>query len=372
MKRIFSKKSGFTLVEIVVAFAVFAIMSAMILSMVKLTVEAQRDNNEFAASLEEQADYLAYHYISDEEKFDPDNTTPDGKFELEFFNGDNDSVCDISMDYAMRSSVLLNEDGTANTNSGEGVNYFVGNVDYANPNSIQNNGQNQGDTISGLGNSQTARYDTRLTGSKNLDYITIWKVVKDNTYEGAGARYLFETSANGNDVSGDVETDDMPYLQYKLRFCMDTYKELEGVGSDGKEYLYKVYDDAVITDCGYIEDFGADLVWSDSNCYDYRRTTMISKNKYTVQPTGKNTVRIGVPSGSADGFGHATTTRFYVVFAQDPKLDLYSFGENYTMYDGKPQYTVYPIKDEDGNETGEHNPNIYGAFAYEKTEKTGK
>lgn len=367
MKRIFSKKSGFTLVEIVVAFAVFAIMAAMILSMVKLTVEAQSENNAFSDSLEEQTNYLAYHYIGDEDKYD----TTDGTFELKFYDEDNKSVCDVSMDYSTRSSVLLDEEGNANTNDGEGVNYFVGNVDYADASSIQNNdGQNQGDNISGLGNSQAARYDTRLTGSKNLDYITIWKVVKDDTYSGSGARYLFEVSANGNSLTG-ISEEDLPYLQYKLRFCMDTYTEVEGVGSDGKTYMYKIYDDAIITDCGYIEDFSSALAWSDSYCYNYRRTTMIAKNKYTVQPTGKNTVRIGVPAGSTDGFGYATTTRFYVVFKEDPKLDLYSFGENYTLHDGKPEYTVYPIKDDDGNETGEHNPNIYGAFTYEKTLKAG-
>ena len=47
MKRLFSKKSGFTLVEIIVAFAVFSIMASMIIQILNLTVSHQQSNRAF-------------------------------------------------------------------------------------------------------------------------------------------------------------------------------------------------------------------------------------------------------------------------------------------------------------------------------------
>ncbi len=366
MKRIFSKKSGFTLIEIVVAFAIFAIMSTMILSMIRLTVDENKSNNEFADSIEEQTNYLAYHYIADSEKYDP-NETEDGAFQLIFNNSAGTLVSDISMKYAMRSSVTLDEEGNANTNMGEGINYFVGNVDYADASNVQNNnGQNEGDTISGLGNSQAARYDTRIMGSKNIDEICIDNVVKDTTYSVPGkTRYFIECHASGNSLL-NVASEDAPYLQYKLRFCDTSYQEMEGVDKNGDKYMYKVYNDAQILECGYVT--SNDLVWSDA-CKDYRDTSITigdNKNyKYTVEPTGNGTIRIGLPTSNTSGFTSGEHTRFYVVFSGDPQLTVNSFGDNGNGGD----YTAYPIYDENNNETGDYNLNIYGAFPYEKLEK---
>lgn len=374
MKRIFSKKSGFTLVEIVVAFAIFAIMSAMILSMVRLTVQQQNSINEFADGLEEQTGYLAYHYIDDSEKYDPTGTA-DGTFELKFYDESGNLVSDTSMDYAMRSSV----GGTLG--SGEGVNYFVGNTDYADVNSIQSGGSNGGsDAIPGLGNSQAARYDTRISGSKNIDFITIRQVVKDTTYNVPGqTRYLIQCSASG---STNVADDDLAYLQYKLRFCDQTYTEVEGVPeADGKTYIYKLYDEAKILDCGYINHKSGDgtLSWNDTYCVNYRLyhpsdpnaySHVYDSNAYTVEQTSGSTVRIGIPINNSayTGFSNSSFTSFYVVFSGDPQLTVNSFGSN--SNGGK--YTAYPMLEDDGTlSADEFNLNIYGAYTYEKTEKTG-
>ncbi len=372
MKRIFSKKSGFTLVEIVVAFAIFAIMSAMILSMVRLTVQKQQSNNEFADSLEQQTGYLAYHYIDDTEKYDPTGTA-DGAFQLAFVDEDGNTVCDVSMDYATRSSV----DGSS---SAEGINYFVGNTDYADANSIQNGGTSgDGDVIPGLGNSQSARYDTRLSGSKNIDFIQIYNVVKDTTYTGTGVRYIIECSAKGSNIDteadGTVAGEDIAYLQYKFRFVdSNSYTEVDGTGTDGKTYTYKIYDDATILDCGYVNSTLSGL--SESAFVNYRLYSPSSDktyNKYSVEQTSGNIVRIGIPFIKNNdfykkGFQSSVFTRFYVVFASDPGLTINSFGSNSS--NGK--YTAYPMLEDDGTlSTTDYNLNIYGAYTYEKTLKAG-
>lgn len=372
MKRIFSKKSGFTLIEIIVAFAIFAIMSTMILSMVRLTVAQQQSNNEFADSIEDQTAYLAYHYIDSSEKYDPDGTA-DGTFQMSFYDADGNLISDPHMDYAMRSSVN-------GTDGGEGINYFVGNTEYADAGNIQDGGASgEGDVIPGLGNSQAARYDTRISGSRNIENITIRQVVKDPTYNVAGkTRYLIQCSAYGT-PEANVLDEDKGYLQYKLRFCGKTYTEVEGVGADGKTYLYKIYDEAEILDCGYVNHKPGDgsISWKDGYCPNYRNyypsdanAYSSGKNAYTVEPTSKSTVRIGIPinSWSYNGFSNSSFTTFYVVFSGDPQLTIDSFGSN--GVNGK--YTAFPLLEDDGTlSTTDYNLNIYGAYVYEKTEKAG-
>ncbi len=378
MKRIFSKKSGFTLIEIVVAFAIFAIMSTMILSMIRLTVDAQKTNNEFAASLEDQTGYLAYHYIDDAEKYDPDATSPDGAFQLNFYNSAGQSVSNISMDYATRSSVMFDEEGNANTNMGEGINYFVGNVDYADANNIQNGGGGgTGDVIPGLGNSQAARYDTRISGSRNIQDITVYSVENKTTPEDAAeghSRYVIQCAATAlakNGATGTVPAEDVPYLQYRFRFCHSTPKDVDVAAADGKTYTYKMYDDAKIVDCGYVKG-------DDYYPYTTSYSTDVIGNIYSVTPTSNSVVRIGIPYDKKDqdpytkGFQSSKFVNFYVVFDGDPGITINSFGQNATDSGTAKEFTAFPIYDENGNAVpGEFNLNIYGAYLYQKTEKVG-
>ncbi len=372
MKRIFSKKSGFTLVEIIVAFAVFAIMSAMILAMVKLTVNQQSANNEFADSLEEQTEFLASHYISDADKYGT-GEAPDGNFGLAFYDKDGDLVCDVNMDYATRTSV----DGS--TNESEGVNYFVGNTYYAKPDEMppDNNLTPNDPTVPGRGNSQASRYDTRITGSRNIDEIRIRAVQKDTSYTGPGVRYFIQCSASASPQTDGslITTDDTYYLQYKLRFCSTVSStQVEGKGEDGKTYMYTVPDAATIIDCGYIDNNDT-ASWSGSDCIRYTEYEAENGggwsgayNEYTVTPTSSSSVRIGIPLGDDSykntGFTGSERFSFYVVFLADPRIDVNSFGSNASG--GK--YTAFPIYDEDGKETGGYNANIYGAYLFEKTE----
>lgn len=361
MKRIFSKKSGFTLVEIIVAFAVFAIMSTMILSMVDLTVKQKSKNTEFASSVDEQTGYLTYHYIDKDDKYDPTKDTGSTQFQLSFYDKSNALVCDVSMKYAMRSSV---EDSD---NAGEGINYFVGNADYTETDDLGGGGGGGSDPISGIDTgSQVSRYDSRLFGSKNLECIQIHKVVKDTTYDVSGqSRYFIECSAKGESVdsAGTVPKEDVPYLQYKLRFVSSKdYNMVDGKSSDGKTYTYKIYEEAPILECGYVTT--SDLVWNDMTCEDYRLHTTKNGDDYTIEKTSDCIIRISIPLAygkTSSGFAGSNHTRLYVVFDGDPELTIDSFGAN--SNGGK--YEVYI------DDAGEYNLNIYGAFPYEKTLKAG-
>jgi len=385
MKKLFSKKSGFTLIEIIVAFAIFAIMSGMILSMIRITVSERRSNMEFAKETEVETQYLTKHYVGEEDKYDKDIESDEtkGSFSLNFVDTESgDVLCDVSMDYGMRTYELTRDEngdvtGAELGKSANGVNYFVGNTDYKGTEEGSGNKPTADDIAGAFGNSQTARYDTRISGSKGLEYIEISKVVKDTSYNVPGkSRYLIECYCNNPEpkMGTAIQPNETTFLQYKLRFCSTVdYDEKEVISGD-KTYIYKIYKEAKILDYGYVNN--SSLTWSNSSCVGYTSYSPTADkgteyNKYTVERISDSTMRIGIPfkSGYGEGFSDLNATRFYVVFEGDPQITTDSFGSNASKSGGKAIYKNFPIYDDDGNETSKLNPNIYGAYIYTKEEK---
>lgn len=354
MKRIFSKKSGFTLVEIIVAFAIFAIMAGMLLSMVRLTVAARSENAVMASEIDIQSEYLAKHYYFEDE-YGADGETAYGTFNLKF----TDTNCDVSMDYGIRTSPSLDGTFAGGEIDPNGINYFVTGLESAPP------GGNESDpnvpAIPGQKSGQTGRFDTRITGSKGIDQIKIVSVEKTTAPNG-NVRYIFKTVADGQIApAGSVSADLAPYMQYKLRFCYAdafTYSEPDADG-----YKYKVYNEAEIIECGYVESGS----YKKSNAFTPSDT---SDNAYTVEKTSDSTIRIGVPiSTDAKGLQPWKFSTFYVDFKDDPGLTAASFGANGDVQaDGSVIYTAFPQYDAKDNVlVGKYYPNIYGASLVEKT-----
>lgn len=385
MKKLFSKRSGFTLVEIIVAFAIFAIMSGMVLSMVRITVSERQSNMQFSKETEVETKYLSTHYVGEEDKYDKDMEVEGAKgvFALNFVDTESgDVVCDVSMDYGVRTyDIEYDEnDEVVSAEIGrnlDGVNYFVGNTEYKGTEEGSGNQPTVDDIEGAFGNGQTARYDTRISGSKGLEYIEISKVVKDTTYNVSGqSRYLIECYCNNPvpKMGTAIQPNETTFLQYKLRFCSTTdYDEKEVISGD-TTYIYKIYKEAKILDYGYVNN--SSLTWSNSSCVGYTAYSPTADkgteyNKYTVEQISDSTIRIGIPfkTGYSDGFSDLNATRFYVVFEGDPQITTDSFGSNASKSGGKATYTNFPIYDDEGNKTSKLNPNIYGAYIYSKEEK---
>lgn len=353
MKRIFSKRSGFTLVEIIVAFAVFAIMSTMILSMVQLTVKQRNVNNQLANNIINDNEYLAGHYIGDADDFDTTEAIS-GTFKLDF-GGTTDVVAE--MDYQMRSNPDY-------TNEAGGINYFVGDTKYTGAEEIEDN---ENDPIEGFGNQQDSRYETWICGTRGIEYIKIWEVTKDTTYTGQGARYFFKTSASGSTIDAEYK----PYAQYRISFKMPTYKTIERKEDDGHTYEYKIKYNAEILDYGYYSTSLTDAAdpWLPHTGHIPSSTS--THNRYLVEKTSPHTIHITSPfrttKANAYPMNAAQCSTFWVVFKEDPQLTVNSFGANGTVDGTGVKYTNYPIYKEDGSESGEYNLNIYGAHELEKT-----
>lgn len=58
LRKLCSKRSGFTLVEIIVAVAIFAIMSTMVAQVLQLSVKARQSNKEYGEDLARQEEQL--------------------------------------------------------------------------------------------------------------------------------------------------------------------------------------------------------------------------------------------------------------------------------------------------------------------------
>lgn len=381
LKRFYSKKSGFTLVEIIIAFAVFAIMASMICQILQLSVAARNKNNQY--QIEFARSQAAMTVIN---KHSGDFKNEEGKMKLNFADGTN-----LELAYDVWS-------GKEDVSSDDvGLNYFVMPVNYGASGEVPPT-VDGGSGSSNTSGSQASRMDTRLTGTAGIGFIRINKIVKDtNTYPAdspyaipAGhTRYFIQCSASSK-PSGSTETslkdEDVPYSQYRLAFY--DANQLDAAASaviytddNGKKYTKDVYQRAQIAKVGYLNDQVSDsLVLSDSKV---AVGTTTNYNKYTVDQMGTNTVRIGSPfiAGGDDGgyggkgvrFNLSNFSNFYVEFVGDPQITTESFGYNGVSKDsGACDYAACPMYTDDYNTDGtptydyedKNHVNIYGANLY--------
>lgn len=196
MKKLFSKKSGFTLIEIIIAFAIFAIMASMIMQVLNLTINRRKANADFERSLQTQEETL----IAKGKILQYDETcSNDGTLSLQFKDKDGNSM-PMNLDYQLRSA-----DGTVGKKSG--VNYFVGNMTYDGENgeviyTPPNGGEDNPIDPSDIGGgSQMSRFDTRITGTKGINSVTVLY-----TYDAAADEYTFSVSVQDSGVDPAIKS----------------------------------------------------------------------------------------------------------------------------------------------------------------------
>lgn len=366
MKRLFSKKSGFSLAEIIVAIAIFSIMMAMIMQMLRVAIDQRNNNLAFAKDVEQQEVALKVNGKNTEFPKDPSgNPIKDDTIRLNFVNpsapnptdpifknvkdSDNNVANGIPIDYGIKGT---------KTDVNEGLNYFVGNYDY----DADGTGGSDGSPGSA---SQTAQYDTRITGSKGLKNITISECSKTSSVPGYSGdltgKTVYKMTVKAN--SGSMQKDDKKYSQMRFYFYSSDEYDIKKItktklGADGKpimkadgktpeteEYFKKVFKKAEIID-----------VVADAS------------NAYTVQKSSDYAIRIGLPIGGANndkGFEPSNGTTFYLIFSSDPKISPTTFGDT-----GSSTYNCANIYEEKtGVDTGKDHVNIYGVKKFEVHDK---
>lgn len=308
MKKIFSKRSGFTLVEVLVAFAVFAIMAAMVAQILSITLAQRRSNNDFEDQLEQDAAYYA------SKNKDYTYGSKDGTVSLDF------GSVSLDFDYSVK--------GMDSSDEYKGVNYFVGyGLDYAATGDLGGGAGGAG----GSGGSITNRLDSRIYGSTYFSEIRIYYCEKDTTYNEPGqSRYIFVTESKNE--SGKVDSNTSGYRQYRLSFPNS------------------------VLNCGYVNAFEYKSGGPTANRIP-SSSGVPSDQINEVMVSSDNSIRIGVPVASFSKTGSVAgkISYFYVTFEGDPQLDRSSFGDNGTLSGDYYSYKKYV----EGSTTY---LNIYGAY----------
>lgn len=363
MKRLFSKRSGFTLVEIIIAFAIFAIMSSMILQMLNLAVNQRRSNKDFEDELARQEELLAQG--GKNTTYDSGKAGTDDKISLTFKDKDGKDAVDFDMNYQMKPA------DPSNTDAADGINYFVGDFNYGADGSGSSGGGGGSAGASG-GATQASRYDTRITGIKNLTNITIKPeklaeppAAVSGTPDGY-TWYKFTVSAD----SVKMMPEDKQISQFRVYFYSKEFDSVKQEDSKGKVTYKKVYKTAPIAALFYESiEAKSDLYQIESSSNSVRLSiTKTTNKKLAVKETivhnewWKEEKITEYPMG----FDPADDIVFYCMFKGDPQLDSASFGANGVG----GVYNASPVYDETtGEDTGKKHVNIYGSFPYAISDK---
>ncbi len=361
MKKLFSRKSGFTLVEIIVAFAVFAIMAAMVSSIMALALHQRSENMKFADEVEEQKDM----YARFEKDLDYGDSTASGSISLKFVDRSTatPTTSTYAIDYIDKS--VIEVEGAYN--SKEGINYFVGNADYE---KTSNPAPGKGDSPVGS-NSLVDLVDSYIYGSPNFESIRV------SEFKALSAS---EAAATGVKVPDDMT---MYVLEIDPIDSADALVNEDLIVWRG---LYvRMPEDVEIYDCGYI--YGSSYTkksrWLSSN--DKALPTGATSwsingtpvgggnfNNYEIVKSSDSTVYISLPqsvifkkySNIYGGYhfklNNGGSSKYYLILdTKKTTFDENSFGTNGKTEDGNVVYTAYEEKDKDGN-TVKH-VNVYGA-----------
>lgn len=369
-KRLFSKKSGFTLVEIIIAFAVFAIMSAMILQILNVTTLQRKSNAELSEMIDEQEKELI---LNGKKDFDPSQGT-NGTVGLDF--GENGS---FEYDYQMYGT-----DGKG-ADELKGLAYFV--AQHAEAITPPDDGDDDDDDDDSDDNAgaQSNRMKVRLSGVRDFDFIQINSVKLVGTDENGNATYEFDMCAS---ASG-MDNDNVPYAMYRLYFYMDGNKSTTPADIISASYISgnaigtgygRTSPDAVNNPYVVVKTSRNGIVvstpfssgsssgkWVCSKCgkeYNSQYDGYWPLCEVSGEQCNKYLVYVEAPKDpNYDGNGIKFTTdkhtKIQITFKGDPKLTAASFGENPDVQpDGSCKYYANNALS-NGVEKG---PNIYGAF----------
>lgn len=190
MKKLLSRR-GFTLVEVMVAFVIFAIMAGMVAVILNSTMAAKRENT---ALEEEIAGQQANYYLSDHDMtYNASNKA--GTIVLDFKGSDS-----VSFDYAM-------EEVGGGSEGSVSLGYVVGDAKYDAEDDGNADIDNDGNLIDAL--------DSRIFGTNKIEKVYL--KCQDLGEVTSGHRYMFSIMVS----APDIENNDRYFAQVRLRFAKE-------------------------------------------------------------------------------------------------------------------------------------------------------
>ncbi len=351
MKKLFSSKSGFSLVEIIVAFAVFAVMAAMVSSIMSMALHQRNVNMQFADDIEEQKNQ--YAKIEKDLKYD---STAEGDTLTFNFVG----LEPFSLVYSDKTVVVGASTGR------EGINYFVGNVDYNKKRIIAAPSNDEDDESYNL----VDRLDSYIYGSPDFEYISVKRFSPATSEEIS----RLETDAG---ITFDSSKQTMYILEVNAN---DSAKAL-GLRDliVWRSFYIRMPGDCNIADYGYKKSGGTDgYTFTKSLSWEEKEKNIhLTGSNYQIVKSSKSSVNISIPMTARNRYYagkyndkenealyHFTTdnscsdTYFLILDTTDTTMNEKSFGDNFET--DKNGYIVYKAYKETKNGKEITHVNVYG------------
>ncbi len=323
MKKLRSKH-GFTIVEVLVAFVIFAIMAGMVSMILAQVNRVRQQNNELEEEIRNQKEV---YYLKDQST-DYDSADKSGELSFKF-----EGMSEVNIDYN------IGDPNAAGDENLIALEYFIGDVNY--DATKKNNSKEEKDETGNNVGSVTTRLDSRVYGSTGISNITA-KITRDESYTGTGYRYFIKSMA--------------------------TYTGLEQ-----QEWFaqYRFIFPSVILDYGYTQ--------QSDNPSTLNTRFDVTTLQFEVYSPYNRTLRISSKQSSWESTPPAIASKYlyyYVVLAEplesiDPDLDMnkifgYSDSDQTSTKTAYGSFTFEPyvetIKDDSGNQSTATYPNIFGAF----------
>lgn len=328
LKKLKSRR-GFTIVEVMVAFVIFAIMAGMVTMILNQAIMQKRHNKEVDAQLQQQE--AKYYLNTQEYKYN----TADGKVQLNFTGG---TTVDINYEYGDPNG----DDEDVELR----LKYLIGQYGLLTKSSSGGGG---GDDDPG-GSSVMSRLDSRIYGTAKIDSVNV-KVQDKGAAEG-GYLYVFSVLATAPDLVG---TQYEYHAQVKMMFP------------------------STVVDYGYVG--VGDLLEAKNK----------GANKdYKITLPTPTTVCVGsnMPNGYYDHsrldrksfVGNTSYVKFWVILPEKIDADnlnnvFGTSGTNQTSNKVGDTYEFTPylevVKSDDGTEMTTTHVNIFGAFPLSETPDPG-
>ncbi len=335
----FHTKHGFTIVEVLVAFVIFAIMASMVSAILSTTMRAKQQNIELEEDI--QGQQVAYYYDDNIDRTYKDPAPGETEKTLSFdFTGITDTPAVIKYNTI--------DPNTTTTDGGPVLTYPLGNVnyDFLFPETKKDPDDPDKEESEGKGESVTNRnMDSRLYGSTDVTNIWLY-LVKDLDYV-EGHRYFIAAYYETDYIEADTTIGDrMKYFAtIKMNFASASK---DSVGP-------KTH---TITDCGYVK-YNSLL-----NSFETVQGSWHSAaaSNYIVELTSPYSIRLSGISNGADNstafqFGNVNGAGMYVTFAdalpeyisgdatvtlseKDTAIPKKSLNADYTIADGTGNFNI--------------------------------
>lgn len=319
MIRKLRSKRGFTIVEVLVAFVIFAIMAAMVSTIITQMNRAKMENKRVS---DEIVDQKEVYYLKDHKREYKDSEK-EGTLTFNF-----EGTSPLNIDYSV---------GDPNDPADDNIlalEYFVGDVNY----SLVNKGDEDNPPPSS--GSVTERLDSRIYGSNGIDSIDV-EIKRDTGYSGDGYRYFIGSMASFSGLDQQKW-----FAQYRFIFP-----------SKILDFGYTDQSDTPTSTTGKLE----------ANLYDFEVYSPYSR---TLRVASKQTSSATSPAAINNGYIY-----YYVVLEEslesvDAGLDcnkIFGYSDSaQTASSTGSSYKFTPYveveTEEDGSTTTTTHPNIFGAF----------